>query len=131
MIRYVIDRFGMIAFLVIVIACNANNGRTTDNNNTDQKPPRNDTLKIQGCQDNIKAELGSVIEIRLEATPATGYQWLLKEPSQIVRLLDPDSLKFSTPETKEPVPGQPGHQILHFKAIKKGEETIQLDYKRV
>jgi predicted secreted protein len=90
----------------------------------------NDTLKIEGCQDKIKIKVGSVVEIKLEAIPGTGSQWLLKDSSQLLQLLDGDNLKFSTPDTKQPTPGQKGRQALHFKAIKKGEETIHLEYKR-
>jgi predicted secreted protein len=91
----------------------------------------NDTLKIEGCQSNIKLEIGSIVEFKLKATPGSGYQWLLKDSSQILQLLDADSLKFTKPETKVPTPGLSGHQILHFKAIKKGEETLILIYKQI
>ena len=125
MIVYILKRFSIIGFLFIMITCNVNSGRSKV-----EKVPMNDTLKIDGCRDKIKTDVGSIIEIRLEAVPGSGYQWLLKDSSKLLQLLDADSLKFSTPESKEPTPGAPGHQILHFKAMKKGEETIQLEYKR-
>ena len=122
---YFVERCSIICFLFISITCSNNSGQSKS-----QRVPMNDTLKIAGCQDKIKTELGSIIEIRLEAIPGAGYQWLLKDSSKLLQLLDADSLKFSRPETKEPTPGAPGHQILHFSAVKKGEEMIQLDYKR-
>ena len=133
MIKYIFVRFSFISFLFITITGNvncgqSNNQKTPESNNL--KVPMNDTLKTEGCQDKIKTKLGSIVEIKLEAIPGTGNQWLLKDSSQLLQLLDADSLKFSTPDTKQPTPGLSGHQVLHFKAIKKGEETIRLEYKR-
>jgi predicted secreted protein len=116
---------GVFSFMILIIACNVNSG-----NAKNQKTPMNDTLKIEGCQEKIKMKAGSIVEIKLEAVPGTGYQWLLKDSSQLLQLLDPDNLKFSYPESGQPAPGQHGHQTLHFKAIKKGEELIRLEYKR-
>ena len=82
-------------------------------------------------QEKIKVKEGSIIEIKLEAVPGSGYQWLPKDSSQLLLLLDKENLKFTKPESPEPAVGQPGHQILHFKAMKKGEETLKLEYKRV
>ena len=125
MSAYILERFCIISFFFITIACNVKSGPSNH-----QKVPMNDTLKIDGCQDKIKMEVGYIVEIKLEAVPGSGYQWLLKDSSQLLQLLDIDSLKFTKPETEEPAPGQPGHQILHFKAMKKGEEMIRLEYKR-
>lgn len=125
MSAYILARFCTISFFFITITCNVNSGRSTS-----QKKTMNDTLKIEGCQANIKMEVGSIVELKLEAIPGSGYQWLLTDSSQLLQQLEADSLKFIKPETKEPMPGQPGHQILHFKAMKKGEEMIHLIYKR-
>jgi predicted secreted protein len=116
----------MISFFFITITCNVNNGHTNS-----QKGSMNDTLKVEGCQANIKMDVGSIIELKLNATPGSGYQWLLKDSSQLLQQLDGDELKFSKPETEQIKPGQPGKQILHFKAMKKGEEMIHFFYKRI
>lgn len=126
MSAYILERFCITSFLFITIACNVNSG-----NSKSHKVPMNDTLKIEGCQDKIKTGLGSIVEIRLEAVPGSGYQWLLKDSSQLLQLLDADSLKFTKPVTEQPVPGLPGYQVLHFKAMKKGEELVRLEYKRI
>ncbi len=125
MSSYILERLGIISFLFITITCNVNSGHSNS-----QKVPMNDTLKIEGCQDKIKVEVGSIIEIRLEATPGTGSQWLPKDSSQLLQLLDADNLKFTKPETGQPPVGASVFQILHFKAMKKGEEVIRLEYKR-
>ncbi len=129
MSAYLAERYCIISLLVIAvfITCNNKNKKVAIN----QSIPMADTLKIEGCQDNFKTEVGSIVEIKLEAVPGSGYQWLLKDSSQLLQLLDRDSLKFIRPDTKQPTPGLPGHQILHFKAINKGEETLTLINKRV
>lgn len=126
MSTYILARFFILSFIIIAITCNVNNGHTNS-----QKASMSDTLKIEGCQTNIKMEVGSIVELQLNATPGSGYQWLIKDSSQLLQQLGADELKFSKPETIEPKPGQPGKQILHFKAMKKGEETIHFIYKRV
>lgn len=123
---YILARFCIISIYFITITCNVNNGSTSS-----QKGSMNDTLKIEGCQANIKTNVGSIVELQLNATPGSGYQWILKDSSQLLQQLGADELKFSKPETEEPKPGQPGKQILHFKALKKGEEMIHFIYKRV
>jgi len=125
MSSYILERLGIISFLFITITCNVNSGHSNS-----KKIPMSDTLKIEGCQEKIKVEVGSIVEIKLEAIPATGYQWLLKDSSQLLQLLDAESLNFTKPETEQPIVGLPVLQILHFKAMKKGEEVIRLEYKR-
>ena len=83
----------------------------------------NDTLVLVGCQDKIKAEVGSIVEIQLEAVPAVGYEWILKDSSFLLKEHKTDVLKY----TKQ---GQNSYQILHFEAMKKGTELIHLEYKR-
>lgn len=126
MSTYILARFCIISFFFITITCNVNNGHTNS-----QKGSMNDTLKIEGCQANIKMDVGSIVELKLNATPGSGYQWLLKDSSKLLQQMGADSLKFSNPETEQPMPGQPGKQILHFKAMKKGEEMIHFIYKRI
>ena len=123
---YFLARFCIISFIFITITCNVNNGHKNS-----QKGSVNDTLKIEGCQANIKMDVGSVLEIKLNATPGSGYQWLLKDSTQLLQQIGADTLKFEKPESEEPKPGQPGKQILHFKAMKKGEEMIHFIYKRI
>jgi len=122
---YIFARLCIISFFFITIACNVNNGRTNS-----QKGSMNDTLKVEGCQANIKMELGSIVELKLKATPGSGYQWLPADSSQLLQQLGADSLKFTKPAMEEPKPGEPGYQILHFKALKKGDEMIRFIYKR-
>lgn len=123
---YILERILMMGFLFIAFTCNVNNGKTNS-----QKVQMSDTLKIEGCQENIKMDIGSIVEIKLEAIPGTGSQWLLKDSLQLLQQLGADRIQFSKPETGQPPVGQKVYQILHFKAVNKGEEIIHLVYKRI
>jgi predicted secreted protein len=127
MLTYVFGKLSFVAVLFILIACNAKSGGTKNS----QNGAMSDTVKVVGCREApVQAKLGNILEFKLEAVPGSGYQWLQKDSSQLLKLLDPDSLKFTRPETPEPTPGAPGHQLLHFKVIKEGTETLRLEYKR-
>jgi predicted secreted protein len=116
---FISESFSIISFCFITIACNTNNGYPKSEPLT-----MNDTLVFVCCQDKIKAKVGSIVEIQLEAVPVTGFEWLLKDSSLLLEQIKTDVLKY----TKQ---GQHSFQILHFKAMKKGTETIQLEYRRV
>lgn len=131
MLTYRVTKLSFVVPLFVIIACNANGGGTKQTQKETQKVSMNDTIKINGCQGNqVQTKVGNILELKLEAVPGSGYQWLQKDPSQLLKLLDPDSLKFTKPETTEPTPGASGHQFLHFKVIKEGTETLKLEYKR-
>ena len=123
--------FSKLSFAILVfaavVACNVNSGGIKSS----QDGSVSDTIKIEGCQEaQVKAKRGNILELKLEAVPGSGYQWLQKDSSQLLKLLDPDSLKFIRPENTEPTPGERGQQVLHFKVIKEGSETLRLEYKR-
>jgi predicted secreted protein len=116
-------KYGILWLLLITMACNVNrsNSTTTDSG-------INDTIVFTGCQEKITLKAGSVFEIKLEAVKGTGYQWLLKEPCQFLQLIENDVIRYSSDEENKP--GQKSYQVLQFKALKKGEGIIQLEYKR-
>ena len=73
---FISESFSIISFCFITIACNTNNAYPKS-----EPLAMNDTLVFVGCQDKIKAEVGSIVEIQLEAAPVTGFEWLLKDSS--------------------------------------------------
>lgn len=89
-----------------------------------------DTVEYIGCQEKINITEGSVFKIKLEAVTGTGFQWILKEPTSFLKQLNPDLLEYSTNEESENMPGHVSHQILYFKAMKKGDGILSLEYKR-
>jgi len=123
MIMHLIQKYGIIWLSFLMIACNANKGKSVN-----QVSTMRDTLIFTGCQEEITLKTGSVFEIKLEAVKGTGYQWLLKEPCLLLEQIENDVICYS-PE-RENTPGQKCYQVLQFKALKKGEGIIQLEYKR-
>ena len=125
MVKYSIQRFGITLMMLLTIACNTRTGKSVN-----QQSPMKDTLVFIGCQEKISMKVGSIVEIKLEAIKGTGYQWILKEPSPLIQQIETDVLKYSTPESKEDIPGQKSYQVLQFKALEKGKVKIELEYKR-
>lgn len=124
MVRNTFFSFFVFCCFFMVTACNANKGKSTAVNSE-----MRDTLRYTGCQEEIRLKAGSVFEISLEAIKGTGYQWLLKDPCPLLQPVETDVLKYISDE--ESIPGQKSWQVLQFKAMKKGESVIQLEYKRV
>ena len=71
------------------------------------------------------------LTVTLCSNPAsTGFLW-----SESAQISDPTVLqqtdhKFVAPETTddEPAPGTPGKEVWTFKALKKGESTVSMEY---
>jgi len=120
---HLIQKYGIIWLSSVMIACNANKGKSVN-----QESIMRDTLVFTGCQEKITLKPGSVFEIKLEAVKGTGYQWLLKETSLLLQENVTDELRYSSDEENKP--GQQSFQILQFKALKKGEGVINLEYKK-
>jgi len=123
MITHLIRKFGIIWLSFVMIACNANKGKSVN-----QESTMRDTLVFTGCQEQITLKPGAVFEIKLEAVKGTGYQWLLKEPSLLLQEIEADEIRYSSDEENKP--GQNSFQILQFKALKKGEGVINLEYRK-
>jgi predicted secreted protein len=115
---FIFESFSIINVCFITIAGNINKGYPKN-----QPLTMNDTLVVVGCQDKIKAAVGFIVEIQLEAVPVTGYEWILKDSSLLLKQNKTDVIKYTRR-------GQHSLQILHFEAVKKGKETIHLEYKR-
>lgn len=123
MLTPLIQKYGIIWLLFIAMACNPHKGKSFN-----QESTMKDTLVFTGCQEDMKLEVGSLVEIKMEATKGTGYQWLLKEPCPLLQLIETDVIRYSS--TEDSIPGQKSFQVLQFKAMKKGEGMIRLEYRR-
>ena len=123
MITPLIKKYGIIWLSFVMMACNANKGKSVN-----QETTQRDILVFTGCQEEIILKPGSVFEIKLEAVKGTGYQWLLKEPSLFLQQVETDEIIYSPDEENKP--GQQSFQALRFKALKKGETLINLEYKK-
>lgn len=69
---------------------------------------------------------GDILNFEFESNPTTGYEWFVEYNSDILNLLE--SKYIESGEKK--LVGMPGRQRFKFRAIKKGETTIEFSYKR-
>ena len=105
-------------------------------NSTPPLPPKNGLRSYVGCPFNITAKKGEVFQIKLKATPGTGYQWIMASDSRIVSYKQEKVLNFEKIENPNvdpkdpPMAGAPSYQVLEFTATETGTETIQLHYLR-
>jgi predicted secreted protein len=127
MAPYLFRNICLLCCVPLILACTGNSGVPVQ-----EKSAAKDTLLVVGCQEKINATVGKIIEIRLEAIQGTGYQWLQKGESPLLEPIQSDVLRYASPDANEemPMPGRKGFQILEFKAVKKGEGQIQLEYSR-
>ena len=124
---HLLCKMSFIVWIPVFLACNAKSGGTGNS----QTAGSGDTIKIEGCPEAaVKGKVGGILELKLEAVPGSGYQWLVKDSLPFLVLQDRDSLKFTKPDTQEPTPGMSGHQLLHFKMVSEGTGTLKLEYKR-
>lgn len=77
----------------------------------------------------IDVKEGSNFEIVLESNPTTGYDWYLAESLALENVELIGSKYEQDPKGKE-VMGAGGLKTFTFRAIKSGQATISLEYKR-
>lgn len=93
---------------------------------------------VAGCtsgQPEVYSDHGKVIQtgvgeqfiIALEANPTTGYSWETKFDSSLLKQVGGD---YEAASSKSGMVGGGGEQRFTFQALKKGETTITLIYKR-
>lgn len=113
--------FYVICFCFLTMACNTHNKYAKNNTLILHN---NDTLVFNGCQEKIKAKVGSILEIQLEAIPVIGYEWVRMDSSALINEHKTDVLKYISQ-------GETSFQVIFFEAKKKGTVAIRLEYKRV
>jgi len=77
-------------------------------------------------QVNINTHLNDKFKINLVSNPSTAYSWILKYNHKFLKLV---SSKYTPSKTH--LIGAPGVQHYIFKAIEKGNTTINLVYVKV
>lgn len=83
-------------------------------------------FKENEMKTDISVNLGQTLNFAMESNPTTGYQWFVKYDNKMLQLVQE---KFSEKGSKNIV-GAPGIQSFIFKTIKKGETSIEFNYKR-
>jgi len=89
-----------------------------------------DFMKQQHISQEVEVAAGDSLTVTLCSNPTTGFEWESAKISDQTVLQQVDH-KFISPESEPPPPpGTPGQEVWTFKALKKGESTISIDYSR-
>ncbi len=81
------------------------------------------------AQQQIAIPVNQVLELRLPATPATGYVWHLKNNNCNAILKQVGNWEFISDTPDKPI-GTPGTQIFHFVGLSSGSADMELICKR-
>ena len=78
----------------------------------------------------VEVATGDSFTVTLCSNPTTGFIW--SESAQISdqTVLQQTDHKFVAPEEAEAIMGAAGQEVWTFKALKKGETTVSLEYSR-
>ena len=72
---------------------------------------------------------GQILAVTLESNPTTGYSWYMVEKQDSILEKFGDTLYFPS-EQDDGTVGAGGWEILYFKSINIGQETLELVYRR-
>ena len=90
-----------------------------------------DFMKLKHISQEVEVAVDGSFTVTLCSNPTTGFLW--SESAQISdqTVVQQTGHKFEAPETTEPpIEGAPGKEVWTFKALKKGETTISMEYSR-
>jgi inhibitor of cysteine peptidase len=96
-----------------------------------QSSSDNLTITERDNKSNFQIALGSILTVKLEAIPGTGYAWHVvgNDP----RLLKPIGESVFEPKSVDPgkkIVGSPEDQVFRFRAQDKGSNILYLEYRR-
>ena len=84
----------------------------------------------QQISKEVEVPVDGSLTVTLCSNPTTGFQWESAKISDQIVLEQVDH-KFVGPESEPPPPpGTPGQEVWTFKALKKGNSTISIEYSR-
>jgi len=78
----------------------------------------------------VEVAVGGSLIVTLESNPTTGFKWELTEVTDqtVLELVESKYEPGKEARQEPPVPGAGGTEIWSFKALKKGETTISMEY---
>jgi inhibitor of cysteine peptidase len=116
---------GAVLFLLMV-DCSLNNSQ---GDQTVQGEIKNITVTEKGNGSQFELNKGDLLTLRLESNPSTGYSWQIAgNDEKLMELMgEPTS---ETPERKLIVGGIE-YRIFRFKALTRGTNVLELQYKRI
>lgn len=82
------------------------------------------TENPHNVRNEIEAEIGDVINVKLCSNPSTGFQWDYETTTE--NILKEQKHDFEAPE--EDVPGAPGTDVWTFMANEKGTTQVLMEY---
>ena len=90
-----------------------------------------DDFREQNCiSREVEVTADSSFIVTLCSNPTTGFQWESATIGDGTMLEQLDRKTVSPDSDPPPPPGAPGQEVWTFKALKKGETTISMDYSR-
>ena len=95
------------------------------------EPKETDEVRITAAGSEAKVELtqGQVLVVTLESNITTGYSWVMAELPGGVLEQEGDAV-YTEPAANQGKVGAGGYETLRFKALKAGEGTLKLEYRR-
>ena len=90
-----------------------------------------DFMKLQHISQEVEVAADGSLTITLCSNPTTGFLWVESAQISDQTVLQQTDHKLVVPGPEPPPPpGTPGTQVWTFKALKKGESTISMEYSR-
>lgn len=120
-------KIALFLFLLIFIYLNETLGSSFVMNN----PP--DTLVItERCDgEKVQVPLGTILIIKLEAIPGTGYGWYADSAkSDYLNMIHEPVFLPTEVDSTETTIGTPAYHVFQYLARKKGTEKLKLCYMR-
>ena len=93
-----------------------------------QSTPRNITATEKDSGSRLELHRDDVLTVRLECIPGTGYSWRISKNDAAV-MKPPDKAEYERPDTKKAL-GAVEYGIFRFKALAKGTNVLELQYRR-
>jgi inhibitor of cysteine peptidase len=102
-------------------------GRESDRHPSDPQPAQTQGKQMDANGDRVSVRQSEEFEVRLAATPTTGYSWqLVNSPPQI----QPIGNSYVQSAQGQPVAGGSGVQVFRFRASQPGSYRLTFELKR-
>jgi predicted secreted protein len=106
--------------------CSSN---TLNDNQVVQTNPRNITATEKENGSRLELHRDDVLTLKLECIPGTGYSWQISRNDASV-MKPPDKPEYQRADNRKAM-GAVEYGIFRFKALAKGTNILELQYKRI
>jgi inhibitor of cysteine peptidase len=127
---YMVWGIKVAQFIFILICFHINNSLYSYNEMQDT--PDTLILTEQNNGDTVQVSLGTILILKLEAIPGTGYAWNvdMAKSNYLIKIEEPVFLPKEIDSTITPI-GAPAYQVFRYRAQKEGTEILAMCYMRV